>query len=146
MALAIAASAIAKTEPAAPDAARILNLDFESGTLNRWKNWKTKRAGISSKAHAGKHAVALGPESANCSQEVPIRNNSRYRLSAWVKTDAGSEQVELSARDFGGLPVAVASALPGCHGCKCSMTDACAMQARPQRRRYAPTAADAWRS
>lgn len=89
----------------------ILNADFERGTLLGWKNWRTKRAEISKVAYQGKHAVALGPESANCSQEVKIRNNSRYRLSAWVRTEAGSEQVELSARDFGGAPVAVASAL-----------------------------------
>ena len=111
MALAIPTSVIAENEPSAPAVAKVLNSDFETGTLNGWKNWRTKRAGISSKAHAGKHSVALGPESANCSQEVRIRNNSRYRLSAWVKTDAGSEQVELSARDFGGAPVSVASAL-----------------------------------
>jgi len=100
-------------EPEAKPAfvAKILNPDFETGNLSGWKNWKTKRAGISSNAHAGKHAVALGPESGNCSQEVKIRNNSRYRLSAWVKTDAGSEQIELTARDFGGAPVSVASAL-----------------------------------
>jgi hypothetical protein len=112
MALAIPANTFAENEPYAADSAKILNPDFETRTLKGWKNWRTKRAEISNNAHAGKFAVALGPESANCSQEVRIRNNSRYRLSAWVKTDAGSEQVELSARDFGGAPVSVASALP----------------------------------
>lgn len=111
LALAIPASVSAENEPSAPDVAKILNPDFETGTLSGWKNWKTKRAGISNNAHDGKHAVALGPESANCSQEVKIRPDSRYRLSAWVKTDAGAEQIELTARDFGGAPVSVASAL-----------------------------------
>lgn len=112
MALAIPTTSSAENEKATPEVARIHNPGFETGTLSGWKNWKTKRAEISGKAHDGKHAVALGPESGNCSQEVKIRNNSRYRLSAWVKTDAGSEQVELTARDFGGSPVSVASALP----------------------------------
>ncbi len=92
-------------------AGKIINADFESGNLNGWKNWSTKRAEISDKAHAGKSAVALGPESGNCSQKVKIRPNSRYRLSAWVKTESGSEQVELIAKDFGGVPISVASAL-----------------------------------
>lgn len=108
LALAVTSSAIAQEQAAAT----VHNPGFETGNLSGWRNWKTKRAEISSKAHAGKHAVALGPESANCSQEVRIRNNSRYRLSAWVRTDAGSEQIELTARDFGGAPVSVASALP----------------------------------
>jgi alpha-L-fucosidase len=97
----------AGTEPVA----KLVNPGFESGTLNGWKNWRTKRAEISSKAHVGENAVALGPESANCSQEVKIRPNSRYRVSAWVRTEAGSEQVELTARDFGGAPVSTASVL-----------------------------------
>jgi alpha-L-fucosidase len=111
IAAAMATSAFAEKAPRKSNSIRLINPDFESGTLRDWKNWRTKRAEISKNAHAGEQAVALGPESANCSQEVTIRPNSRYRLSAWVKTDAGSEQIELTARDFGGSPVSVASVL-----------------------------------
>lgn len=103
---------MADNEPAAPEVGKIHNAGFESGTLSGWKNLKTKRAEISGMSHEGQHAMALGPESGNCSQEVRIRSNSRYRVTAWVRTDVGSEQVELTVRDFGGSPVSIASALP----------------------------------
>lgn len=91
--------------------AEMTNPDFETGNLNGWTNWQLRRAEISTQAQAGHYAVALGPENGQCSQAVTIRPNSRYRLSAWVKTESGAEQVELSARDFGGAPVSTASAL-----------------------------------
>jgi alpha-L-fucosidase len=95
----------------APFIARIANPDFESGNLNGWKDWRLRRAEISRNAHAGQYAVSLGPESARCTQEVKIRPNSRYRLSAWVRTESGAEQVELVAQDYGGPTLSVASAL-----------------------------------
>lgn len=94
-----------------PDEAEIVNADFETGNLTGWKDWRLRRAEISTNAEAGKYAVALGPESARCTQEVKIRPNSRYRLSAWVKTDSGAEQVELVAQNYGGPTLSVASAL-----------------------------------
>ena len=111
MAVMIPASLTAENDSAAPYVTTILNLDFEAVNLKGWKDWRTKRAEISNKAHAGQQAVALGPETGRCSQEVKIRPNSKYRLSAWVKTDVASEQVELIAKDFGGMPVSAASAL-----------------------------------
>ena len=99
------------TKGKAPLVAQIVNPDFESGTLTGWKDWRLRRAEISDQAQAGNYAVALGPESGQCSQEVKIRPNSRYRLSAWVKTQSGAEQVELIAKDYGGPAMSVASAL-----------------------------------
>lgn len=101
----------AAKETEAPDTAKILNADFESGNLQGWKDWRLRRAEISTNAQAGRYAVALGPESGQCSQELKIRPNSRYRLSAWVKTESGAEQVELHAKDYGGPKLSVASAL-----------------------------------
>lgn len=91
----------------------IINADFETGNMRPWNNfsWMSRRAEITDIAQSGKHAVALGPESARCAQEVKIRPNSRYRLSAWVRTESGSEQVELIAKDYGGPKLSVASAL-----------------------------------
>lgn len=99
------------TKGKAPDVAQIVNSDFETGNLTGWKDWRLRRAEISDQAEAGKYAVVLGPESGQCSQEVKICPNSRYRLSAWVKTQSGAEQVELIAKDYGGPPMSVASAL-----------------------------------
>lgn len=104
-----APSAPAPKEPAR--AGTILNADFETGTMSGWKHWRNRRAEISTQAHAGKFAVVLGPETGRCAQEVKIRPNSRYRLSAWVKTEVGAETVELSAKDYGGAAVSAASAL-----------------------------------
>ncbi len=92
-------------------AAKLVNGDFETGDMTGWKNWRTKFSQVSDQAQAGKHALVLGPGRARACQELKIRPNSRYRLSAWVKTDSGAEQVELVASDFGGPKISVASAL-----------------------------------
>ncbi len=111
MAVMMPAGLIAENDSEAPRVAKILNADFETGKLNGWNGWRTKRAAISNQAQSGEYAVVLGPERARCTQEIKIRPNSRYRLSAWVKTESGSEQVELIAADFGGPAVSTASAL-----------------------------------
>ena len=46
-----------------------------------------------------------------CLQAVKILPDSRYRLSARVKTEAGSEEVQLFASDYGGEKLSVSSAL-----------------------------------
>jgi hypothetical protein len=102
---------VAEDKTGATQVDHIVNADFETGNLAGWKDWRLRRAEISTNAQAGKYAVALGPESARCVQEVKIRPDSRYRLSAWVKTESGAEQVELVAQDYGGPTLSVASAL-----------------------------------
>jgi alpha-L-fucosidase len=109
--IALALSFPASSRAAEPALSPLLNADFETGNLTGWKDWRLRRAEISKNAHAGQYAVALGPESARCVQEIKIRSNSRYRLSAWVKTESGAEQVELIAQEYGGPTVSVASAL-----------------------------------
>ncbi|MCU0791621.1 MAG: alpha-L-fucosidase [Opitutaceae bacterium] len=101
----------APDSPAAPQVGTITNADFETGNIVGWRDWRTKFAKTTEDAQAGKHALVLGPGRARACQEVKIRPNSRYRLSAWVKTDSGSAQVELVASDFGGPKVSVVSAL-----------------------------------
>lgn len=89
----------------------VVNPGFETGTLDGWKNWRTKRAQITTAAFSGKHAVELGPERSLCAQVVKISPDSRYRLSARVRTEAGSEEVQLIASDYGGVQMSVSSAL-----------------------------------
>lgn len=103
----------AATEPAAKaeDEVAIENPGFETGTLAGWNDWRARAARISRTAATGSFAVALGPERAMCTQTVRITPNSRYRLSARVRTEAGSEEVQLIVRDYGGEPASVASAL-----------------------------------
>jgi alpha-L-fucosidase len=89
----------------------VTNGGFEAGNLTGWKNWRMRRAEIITNAFAGRYAVALGVERAMCSQSVPIMPDSRYRLSAYVRTESGAEEVQLSAGDYGGPKMSVSSAL-----------------------------------
>ena len=100
-------------EPAAspPLPGPVVNGGFESGTLEGWKHWRTRGSRVSKNAFSGQHAVELGPERAMCLQAVKILPDSRYRLSARVKTEAGSEEVQLFASDYGGEKLSVSSAL-----------------------------------
>ncbi|MEX0325776.1 MAG: alpha-L-fucosidase [Puniceicoccaceae bacterium] len=89
----------------------VRNPGFESGNLAHWNSWRTRRAEITDDARSGKYAVRVGPELGICAQELTILPNSRYRLSAWVKTETGSEEAILQASDFGGPSLSVSSAL-----------------------------------
>jgi alpha-L-fucosidase len=110
--------AAAAPAPVAKDSTRLVqsqpqpfNGGFEDGSLKGWKDWRLRRASLSTNAFAGRHAIALGPERAMCSQNVGIIPDSRYRLSAYVRTEAGSEEVQLMAGDYGGAKLSVSSAL-----------------------------------
>lgn len=103
--------AATETAPNAGEIAPIENPGFEAGSLKGWNGWRTRGAKLARTAATGSFAVALGPERAMCTQNVPIKPNSRYRLSARVRTEAGSEEVQLIARDYGGVPASAASAL-----------------------------------
>lgn len=111
MAMMATPGVLAKEEFAAPKVATVKNGGFEGAGLKDWDDWRIRRASVSTKAFAGRLAVALGPERAMCSQTVPIIPNSRYRLSAHVKTEAGSEEVMMMASDYGGVKLSVSSAL-----------------------------------
>ncbi|NDV62912.1 alpha-fucosidase [Puniceicoccales bacterium CK1056] len=98
-------------QPGGDQSADIINAGFETGNLKGWGGWRTKRAKVVDDAHTGAKAVVLGPERGLCAQVVEIRPNSRYRLSAFVKTEAGAEEVQLIASDYGGAKMSVSSAL-----------------------------------
>ena len=88
----------------------IINSDFETGNLNGWKHWKTRRAMITNDAFSGKHAVKIGPERAFCVQETKVKPNSLYRISAFLKTESGAEETQLVVSDFGGTSKSVSTA------------------------------------
>ncbi len=103
--------ALAQTKAATPEVGKVVNGGFEAAGLRDWGDWRIRQAKVSDQAHAGKQAVALGPERAMCSQKVPIEPNSLYRLSAYVRTEAGSEEVMMMASEYGGEKLSVSSAL-----------------------------------
>lgn len=114
-AMCLALSGVAAGQPGgeagvAPDGVPLVNPGFEAGGLAGWDNWRRKQARISPLARSGRHALELGPEMGRCAQTVPIRPNSRYRLSAYVRTESASEEVQLVASDYGGEPLSVSSA------------------------------------
>lgn len=89
----------------------IVNADFETGNIKGWKYWKTKRSQITKDAYSGKFAVRVGTERGFCVQETKIKSNSLYRISAYVKTESGSEEIQLMVSDYGGAKKSVSSAL-----------------------------------
>lgn len=89
----------------------IVNSDFETGTLKGWEYWKTKRSFITKDAYSGKYAVRVGSERGFCIQETKVKANSMYRISAYVKTDSGAEEVQFMVSDYGGQKKSVSSTL-----------------------------------
>lgn len=89
----------------------IKNSDFETGNIKTWNHWKTKSSAITTESYFGKYAVKIGPERGFCIQETKVRSNSLYRISAYVKTESGAEEVQLMVSDFGGAEKSISSAL-----------------------------------
>ncbi|QBN18984.1 alpha-L-fucosidase [Flavobacterium nackdongense] len=111
--LAIPANLDAQTtaSKAASELKPLTNSDFETGDLTGWKHWRTKFCSISKDAYSGKYALQVGPERAFGVQEVKVKPNSLYRISAFVKTDSGAEEIQLKISDYGGASLSVSSAL-----------------------------------
>jgi len=88
----------------------ITNANFETGNLNGWKHWKTRSSEITDDAFSGKFALKIGPERGFCNQETSVKANSLYRISAYLKTDSGAEEVQLMVSDYGGVAKSISIA------------------------------------
>ncbi len=89
----------------------ITNSGFETGNLEGWKHWRTRYSAIVKEAYSGNYAVKIGPERAFCNQETKVRSNALYRLSAFVKTESGAEEIQLIVSNYGGEAKSVTSSL-----------------------------------
>lgn len=89
----------------------IKNADFETGTTQGWRHWRTKNATIVTDAYAGKYAVKIGPDRGVCNQEAVVRSNALYRISAYVKTESGAEEVQLIISNHGNPTKTVSSSV-----------------------------------
>jgi alpha-L-fucosidase len=95
----------------ANDTHLIANAGFETGSLEGWKHWSTRFSTITKEAYAGQYAIKIGPERGFCRQETKVKSNSLYRISAYVKTESGAEEVQLMVNDYGGAAKSVSSSL-----------------------------------
>jgi alpha-L-fucosidase len=89
----------------------IKNADFETGTMDGWKHWRTKFSSISKEAYSGNYAMRVGPERAFCNQEFKVRPNALYQLSAHVKTESGAEEIQMIISNYGGAAKSATSSL-----------------------------------
>ncbi len=89
----------------------IKNADFETGTTIGWRHWRSKNASIVTDAYAGKYAVKIGPDRGVCNQEAVVRSNALYRISAYVKTESGAEEVQLIISNHGNPTKTVSSSV-----------------------------------
>lgn len=89
----------------------IKNPGFETGTLAGWKHWRTTHATIVTDAYSGKYAVKIGPDKGLCNQETSVRPNALYRLSAFVRTESGAEEVQLIVSNYGGAAKSASSSI-----------------------------------
>lgn len=89
----------------------INNANFETGTMDGWKHWRTRFSSISKDAYAGNFAVKIGPERAFCNQEFKIKPNALYRISAFVKTESGAEEIQMVISNYGGAAKSITSSL-----------------------------------
>lgn len=98
-------------KPPIDDTHLLINPDFEKGTMDGWKHWRTKFCSISNDAFSGKYALKVGPERAFGVQEIKVKSNSLYQLSAYVKTESGAEEIQLTVSNYGGAAKSVTSSL-----------------------------------
>lgn len=89
----------------------IKNANFETGTMDGWKHWRTKFSSISKEAYYGNYAMRVGPERAFCNQEFTVKSNALYQLSAYVKTESGAEEIQMIISNYGGAAKSVTSSL-----------------------------------
>jgi len=89
----------------------IKNPDFETGSTVGWRHWRTKNASIVNDAYSGKYSVKIGPDRGVCNQEVVVRSNALYRLSAFVKVESGAEEVQLIISNHGNPTKSVSSSI-----------------------------------
>ena len=89
----------------------ILNAGFETGELSPWRIATGNVKVVSAPVHDGQWSLALGPGPSSAEQAVEVQPNSRYRLSGWVRSGSGSEEIRLGVKQRGRLEKAATSAL-----------------------------------
>lgn len=88
----------------------IPNADFEGPSLKPWTHTGNKADVSAATAHSGKQALVLSPGS-SVQTVIKLKPLSRYRLTAWLKTESGSDEIRLNVSGLNENNKGVASAL-----------------------------------
>lgn len=90
------------------EATLLANASFETGDLAPWRQAAGTVQVVSGHAHGGGRALALGSGPSSVEQTVPVRPHLTYRLTGWLQSGSGAEEVRLGVKDYGGAERAVA--------------------------------------
>ena len=74
----IKAQNVATTQTPINETYLIKNADFETGTMDGWKHWRTKFSSVVKEPFSGNYAVRVGPERAFCNQEFSESHQIKY--------------------------------------------------------------------
>lgn len=80
----------------------LANAGFEGGALTPWLLTEGTAQVVGGQAHGGGHALALGPGPSAVAQTVPVRPDSTYHLTGWLRSGSGAEEVRLGVQVGGG--------------------------------------------
>lgn len=112
MAGAVATAGMATAVLAAPQADQerplLTNADFETGALAPWRLTAGTAQVVKAQGRGGTQALALGPGPSSVEQVVSVRPNSAYRLTGWLQSGSGAEEVRLGVRGYSGAERAAA--------------------------------------
>ena len=105
MAGAVAAAGLASAR-ADEEHPLLINPGFEVEQLQPWHVTAGTARIVSQPAHSAGHSLALGPGHASVEQTVSVRPKSTYRLTGWLRSGSGAEEVRLGVK-VGGTERAV---------------------------------------
>jgi alpha-L-fucosidase len=90
--------------------AQVQKFDFEENTLKQWITVGNKATLSSGSVHSGRQALEL--QAGTLAQtQIKLKPLSRYKLSAWLKTSSGSDEIRLNVSGLGEHNTGTASAL-----------------------------------
>lgn len=104
--LTLGAAAVMSQEPAV----QLRNSNFEGSSIKPWEVIGNGAVLAKSNAHSGNQALELSSGTI-VQVNVKLKPSSSYKLTGWLKTESGSDEVRLSVSGLGEQNTGIASAL-----------------------------------
>jgi len=79
----------------------LINPGFETESLEPWHLIAGTARIVSQPTHSAGHSLSLGPGPSSVEQTVSVRPNSAYRLTGWLRSGSGAEEVRLGVKSGG---------------------------------------------